>query len=53
MDHNKDNNRFENLKHLCQRCHLKHDIRHHAANRKYGRKHKGKQQIKLFNDEKE
>jgi hypothetical protein len=40
MDHDKTNNRFWNLKALCQRCHLKHDIKHHAFNRKYGRKTK-------------
>jgi hypothetical protein len=48
MDGNKDNNRFNNLRHLCQRCHLNHDIGHHVMNRKYGRKHAGKHQTKLF-----
>jgi hypothetical protein len=37
MDHDKQNNRFNNLKHLCQRCHLHHDRHQHADNRKYGR----------------
>lgn len=37
MDHDKDNNRFDNLKHLCQRCHLTHDLPQHINNRKYGR----------------
>lgn len=37
MDHDKTNNRFWNLKHLCQRCHLGHDIGQHVDNRKYGR----------------
>ncbi len=47
IDHNKTNNRFKNLAALCQRCHLKHDIKHHCANRKYGRNHKGNHQLKL------
>lgn len=37
LDHNKKNNRFSNLKALCQRCHLGHDLPHHITNRKYGR----------------
>lgn len=48
IDQNKDNNRFSNLAALCQRCHLSHDIKQHVANRKYGRKHKGKHQLKLL-----
>lgn len=36
MDHDRDNNRFYNLKALCQRCHLMHDLKHHQFNRKYG-----------------
>ena len=47
LDHDKENNRFNNLAALCQRCHLQHDIRHHAANRKYGRHHKSKHQLKI------
>lgn len=47
LDHDKTNNRFWNLKALCQRCHLKHDINQHVANRKYGRNWKGKQQLKM------
>lgn len=47
LDHNKKNNRFWNLKALCQRDHLRHDIKHHCANRKYGRNHKGNHQFKL------
>lgn len=46
MDHDKNNNRFSNLKHLCQRCHLNHDIKQHAENRKYGRNWK-RDQIKM------
>lgn len=40
IDHDKTNNRFSNLAALCQRCHLRHDLKHHIANRKYGRKWK-------------
>ena len=47
IDRNKENNRFDNLAALCQRCHLKHDIKQHCANRRYGRNHKGKQQLKI------
>jgi hypothetical protein len=36
MDHDRENNRFNNLKALCQRCHLMHDIKQHNFNRKYG-----------------
>ena len=46
LDHNKNNNRFNNLKRLCQRCHLKHDIYDHVNNRRYGRNWK-KHQTKL------
>lgn len=48
IDHDKNNNRFNNLAALCQRCHLGHDIKQHAANRTYGRNWKGKHQGKLF-----
>ncbi len=47
IDHNKDNNRFNNLAALCQACHLKHDIKQHVDNRRYGRNWKGKHQLKL------
>jgi heterodisulfide reductase subunit B len=47
MDHDKTNNRFWNLKHLCQKCHLHHDRNQHDMNRKYGREWK-KWQIGLF-----
>lgn len=40
IDHDKTNNDYKNLAALCQRCHLKHDIKHHAFNRKYGRETK-------------
>lgn len=32
MDHNPLNNDHGNLRALCQRCHLKWDAKHHAAN---------------------
>jgi hypothetical protein len=38
IDHDKDNNDFNNLAALCQRCHLKLDLNSHITNRKYGRK---------------
>lgn len=47
IDHNKENNRFGNLAALCQRCHLTHDKHQHTSNRKYGRNHKGKHQLKI------
>lgn len=40
LDHDINNNLFNNLKALCQRCHLWHDRHHHAFNRKYGRETK-------------
>lgn len=48
LDGNKDNNRFINLAALCQKCHLHHDLGHHIMNRKYGRHHDRKHQLKLF-----
>ncbi len=47
IDQNRDNNRFDNLAALCQRCHLSHDRNAHIRNRKYGRYHK-EDQINLF-----
>lgn len=47
IDRDKENNRFENLAALCQKCHLGHDAKQHADNRKYGRDWKGGQQTKL------
>jgi hypothetical protein len=46
MDQDKKNNRFNNLRALCQRCHLAHDLNAHIENRRYGR-HFRKYQIKL------
>lgn len=48
IDHDKTNNRFKNLAALCQKCHLKHDIKQHVDNRKYGRQWKGKHQLKII-----
>jgi hypothetical protein len=48
LDHNKHNNRFYNLAALCQRCHLRHDIKQHTANRKYGRSHNSPNQLTLL-----
>lgn len=45
QDQDKNNNRFGNLKALCQRCHLRHDLHTHVANRKYGRLHKASHQL--------
>ena len=49
MDHNKDNNDHSNLRALCQRCHLRHDIGQHISNRKYGRYWK-RRQLRLFEE---
>jgi hypothetical protein len=57
MDHDHTNNNYHptntddpdnNLRHLCQRCHLQHDIKQHITNRKYGRYWK-RNQLTLFN----
>jgi len=37
INHDKTNNEDANLAALCQRCHLNHDVKHHAENRRYGR----------------
>lgn len=34
LDHNKQNNDEDNLRALCQRCHLNHDREQHVYNRK-------------------
>ena len=47
IDHDKTNNRFSNLAALCQCCHLNHDREQHIANRRYGRKYRGKHQLSL------
>ncbi len=46
VDHDKNNNRFDNLAALCQKCHLNHDLPQHINNRKYGRNWK-KNQLRL------
>lgn len=48
IDRDKANNKFSNLAALCQRCHFRHDINQHVANRKYGRLHKEKHQLNFF-----
>lgn len=49
VDRNRANNRFGNLKALCQRCHLLHDLPQHIRNRKFGRYHDRDYQQKIFN----
>ncbi len=45
LNHNTSDNRDENLKAMCQRCHLRYDAKHHAETRK---KKQNKNQLKLF-----
>ena len=40
MDHDVGNNADDNLKALCQRCHLVHDAKHHAKNARETRRKK-------------
>lgn len=47
LDHNIENNRFENLAALCQRCHLRYDAPEKANRKRYGRDYK-KNQLTLF-----
>ena len=47
IDHNINNNRFNNLAALCQKCHLNHDLPQHIDSRKYGRNWK-RDQLNLF-----
>lgn len=47
LDRNPANNNRSNLAALCQRCHLRHDIRQHITSRRYGRDHARAQQMKL------
>lgn len=47
LDRNSQNNDRSNLAALCQRCHLRHDILQHIANRRYGRHHAKDHQKKL------
>jgi len=51
QDHNKDNNDYENLKALCQACHLKYDMDRHVANRKRNQEaKKNKSQLTLIKE---
>jgi len=34
LDHQPENNHLSNLKHMCQRCHLRYDRKHHAGTRR-------------------
>lgn len=45
LDHNPTNNRFSNLKAMCQKCHLTYDTKFHAAN---AAKTRQKNQGRLF-----
>lgn len=53
LDHDITNNAPENLRALCQRCHLKYDQAHHAESRKRNRQRKVEQagQMRLEWDE--
>lgn len=48
LDRDSRNNDRSNLAALCQRCHLRHDVHQHIANRRYGRYHAKAQQLKLI-----
>ena len=43
LDHDVNNNDLNNLKSLCQKCHLNHDKEHHSKNRRMTIKSKSKQ----------
>lgn len=47
LDRNSRNNERGNLVALCQRCHLRYDVRQHVANRRYGRGHGRVEQLKI------
>lgn len=47
LDHNEQNNRFWNLKAMCQRCHLTHDRKDNAQRRTYGPTGRHYKQLKL------
>lgn len=44
LDHNKQNNDYDNLAALCQKCHLGIDLKHHMANARETRTKKKKLQ---------
>lgn len=47
LDRDHRNHDRNNLAALCQRCHLRHDIRQHIANRRYGRYHTREHQLTI------
>lgn len=47
LDHDVNNNALENLKALCQRCHLNYDREDNTRRRRYG-KHFERDQLKIF-----
>lgn len=48
LDQDIRNNRFSNLRAMCQSCHLKHDRADNADRRRYGRHGRHHKQIRLF-----
>jgi len=50
LDHDKSNNDFFNLRALCQRCHLRYDLKRHINNRAKNRLDKQKKGGQLFID---
>jgi len=51
LDHTPENNSPENLRALCQRCHLRYDAKHHAKNgRETRRQKRSKDQQDLFDE---
>lgn len=46
-DRDKENVADDNLKAMCQRCHLRLDLGQHIRNRKYGRHHNREHQLAL------
>lgn len=48
LDQNIKNNRFWNLKAMCQSCHLGHDRADNANRRRYGKHGRHHKQIRLF-----
>lgn len=48
LDHDTTNNSKDNLKALCQRCHLRYDVKQHAATRRRNRaKRQGQLELEL------
>lgn len=47
-DRDRENNRKSNLRALCQRCHLLHDLPQHVRNNKFGRYHDREHQLAIF-----